>query len=272
MKPVVAVVLLVYKNIEDLKLVFDEFQKYGKYDFKFIVVNAHFNLSCTEQVQEICAERDVTCINIPNKGYSYGNNVGIQFALNNIDFDALLVANSDIEIKQFDLPNNLGDDWFVGGVIETLKGKSQNPFLYRRRKTAEYLIFKGFELNSKALYYIGVALNKLEREAFLLFTRLSRKNIWPVYALHGAFFVASKKAVIKNQPLFNDDMFLFNEERHLAAVLEATRTKAYLSSSIQILHKEDGSINLSDVDENSEARKSGLVFFNSSFGQIIKRR
>lgn len=41
-------------------------------------------------------------MNVENKGYSYGNNRGIEYCHNNYEYDYIIISNPDIIIKKFD--------------------------------------------------------------------------------------------------------------------------------------------------------------------------
>ncbi len=76
-------VVLVYRNtgdLEDLTKNLGEKFESGKY--RVIVVNAYFDDDTKSESERISNECDADFINVPNKGYSYGNNRGIEYALN----------------------------------------------------------------------------------------------------------------------------------------------------------------------------------------------
>lgn len=67
-------------------------------------------------------------------------------------------------------------------------------------------------------------------------------------------------------PLYNERMFLFVEEMHLAMLAKKNGIKFYYDSSIVVNHKEDGSVSFLN-NENDIQNQSYLEFYNTWFGK-----
>ena len=76
-------VVLVYRNIDDLKDFFDHFTIPNS---KVVVINSFYDKNSESSLKNIAEENDADFISVPNKGYGAGNNRGIEYVLNNYDF------------------------------------------------------------------------------------------------------------------------------------------------------------------------------------------
>ena len=61
--------------------------------------------------------------------------------------------------------------------------------------------------------------------------------------------------------IYDENMFLFSEEAYLAHLFANANIKTVLTKYIEILHKEDGSMKLSKIDEDGEGRKSIIYYY-----------
>lgn len=254
-------VLLVYRNIDDLSECVDSILNILN-NCKIIVVNAYFDNKTKYQAKLIAQELGCEFINIDNLGYSYGNNVGIKFALDNYLFSYIIIANPDTVVKSFSLDGIESD--VIAPCITNLKGKRQNPLIARRSRLAETLEYIGFKNNILSLALVGVGIYKLGRVVFLSIYTFLRKKKARIYAPHGSFIIISFNALYDiaiDGALFDENMFLFAEENVLAYLLKAHGMKAIYTSQVQILHKEDGSIKLAQISQSEEIKKSNLYFY-----------
>lgn len=254
--------LLVYRNSADLTDCLNSIKEKVN-DYKVIVVNSYYDDESKSVFEKIAKENDCDFINVENKGYGYGNNRGIEYALKNYDFDYFVVSNSDIIIKKFEesefLLNN--KDCVVAPVITTLNGKAQNPYWIKKAPKAEKLLYKGQKKKSNFIYFLGVGINKIFRICGLKKFLRNKEKTMEIYACHGSFVLFPRSVFEKLGLIYDENMFLFAEEAYLAHLFEDAGIKTVLTKDIEILHKEDGSIKLSKIDENGEARKSIVYYY-----------
>ena len=250
-------VILVYRNYVDLEECIESISRNVE-NYKIIVVNAYYDDCSMQGIEDISKKYNCDFINIENKGYSFGNNVGIKYARDHYDFKHLIVSNPDIIIKEF--PNIEGMDCdIIAPQIKTITGKAQNPMHIVENNLAERLIYRGFKKQSKISLYIGLAINKIRREFFLLFGKNKKKRI---FSAHGSFVIFSNKALSKLDYMpYDENMFLFAEEMVLAVKAKEQKLKTFYMPNIKIYHKEDGSMKLSDLSINKELAKSNIYFY-----------
>ena len=203
-------IALVYKNTEDIVEFVDSFNKKIPSSSKVIIVNSYFDDQTKERVEQLAKETNCDFINVENRGYSYGNNKGIEFARERYSFDFLIISNPDIIIKEFD------DSTFEKNVpiiyapdITTRSGKKQNPNWVHYHKLLDYLQYVACKRDILALEFIVIAMLKFERIIFINNPLVSKKNT-KIYSAHGSFIIISKLAIERLVPIFNDNMFLFH--------------------------------------------------------------
>lgn len=218
---------------------------------------------------------DASYVSIPNKGYGYGNNVGIGLALEETGSDYIVVCNPDTELKSIDtaalcaLAETYGNPseapYIIAPQIKTLNGKDQNPLVPSKSELYESLVYQGYKAKIKCLSLAGFALNRVKRELFLR-TR-SNQEYSEIYAPHGSFILFSSKAAGLLNPVFDERIFLFAEE-HLVAWRAAQRNIPIVyCPAINVLHKEDGSVRLL-TETNELMRESNVYVYEKTHGLL----
>lgn len=249
------VVILVYRNTVDLLECIESVKK--KIDsVKIVVLNAYYDEDSKNQIEKIAHETDSDFINIENKGYSYGNNVGIQFAMKNYSFEYAIISNPDIVVEKFD-DSEMPDAGVVAPKIVAASGKKQNPMILRENRVSEYFVYCGLKKNIICMLAIGIILNKISN---VFFNRKHKKQ-YEIFAAHGSFVIIKNTVVQRIQPLYDENMFLFGEEGVLAYRCRENGFKTVYDANILIRHKEDGCMKLADFSINNELKKSNIYFY-----------
>jgi len=258
-------VILVYKNISDLNEYITNLETFNL-NKVVIVVNSYYDESSKKEIEKFCSKKSCIFLNVENRGYGYGNNRGIEYANINYKYTFLIVSNPDILIKKFsDLSLSDYSDAVIGPMIQTLENKNQNPFWVLENKFTEKMIYRGYKDNSKSKIYFGIIVNKIIRELFLVFIKFNRKSYKKVFAIHGSFLIFPQKVLKRIGLPYDENIFLFSEEAHLAHFLKRENVHSYITKDIEILHKEDGSISMSDINIMNEVRKSVITYYENYF-------
>ncbi len=255
-------VILIYRNSDDLVECLESI-KAKVSDYKVVIVNAYYDDKSMEEIKDIAEKHGCDFLNIENKGYSFGNNRGIEFARAHYDFDYVIVSNPDIVIEQF-------EDSFLGGKecfdciaprITTKSGKQQNPMKPVRFTLADRCVYLGFKEKKKVLLILGIGLNKIVRNAFIAFHHIRKDHKYKIFCAHGSFVMLKKNTIEELYPVYDENLFLFAEEGVLATKLWERGLDTYYSDNIRIRHKEDGSMKLSSLNLNGELEKANLYVF-----------
>lgn len=252
--------ILTYKNTEDIKECLTSIEE-KVCDYKVVIVNSYFDDESKKTIKKIALNNNCDFINVPNKGYGAGNNAGIKYINENYDYEYIIISNPDIIIKKFDLDELTKGHNVIAPLIITRSGKNQNPYWLLKNSLSEYMLYKSMKTNNKFLFFVSVAINKLLREVGLFFFKISTKKDCRIYGAHGSFFLISKDAIEKIGILFDEKMFLFAEEALLAHEFEEKHIPVFLTKKIKIYHKEDGSVSVSEINENSISRESIIYYY-----------
>lgn len=255
--------ILTYRNTSDIQDCLESIKKKVT-SYKIIIVNSYYDDMSSDKLKKLAKEYDADFIEVPNKGYGYGNNRGIEWALREYTFDYLVISNPDIVIEKFN--SDILEKYprcVIAPEIRNLKGKAQNPYWYRENKLAEKLVYIGYKKKKQILLYTGFALTKFERIVALIKFKMHRKLAIKVYAAHGSFCMLPYSAVDSITPFYEENMFLFAEESYISHILASKGYQTIYTTEISILHKENGSINLAKIDENDEARKSVVYYYEN---------
>lgn len=237
-------VVLVYKNTDVLQGFFESL-KGTLNDYKVILVNSYYDDASEISCREYAAKYNCDYLAIPNKGYSAGNNVGIQFALDHYNFDFIIISNSDIIIKKLDnLDKFVGKECIIGPETIMLTGKRQNPAQgHNKFLNVLYLMFsrKGYRYNSKILITCCHACSRMSKWLTYAYAFLFKKKTVRVFSVHGSFIIMTTPVVLKLNPVFCDEMFLYNEELYLGLRAKQYNIPLYYTKENVVNHLEGAS-------------------------------
>lgn len=258
-------VVLVYKNIEVLK---DFFITLHLQNSKVVVVNSFYDDESQKECELVAKNNNADFIEIPNKGYGYGNNIGTKYAMDHYDYDFLVLSNSDIVIKKIDnLDMYKGKNMVIAPKTVMKTGKHQNPDTPWELKFIYPMLSYALNHKNGLVYTLCHICTRLSRELFRVGSTLIKKDKYKIFSAHGSFIIFTKEAVERLYPFFDDEMFLYNEEWYLALKAKSNKIPIYYIPSIEVLHLEgasSGSIDYSEQDKLSYnilnyKRKNGLI-------------
>lgn len=258
-------VVLTYNGFNDFKKLYRSLSNIQE-KFAVVLVDS-FSSELNRTIGEsIAGQLNIDFISVPNRGYGAGNNVGIKFAIDNYNFEYLIIANPDTIIDKIDynIISNYGENVIIGPQITNFNGKNKNPLYFKKYKLPFSILRHYVRNGSLSLLYIYLALNKI----YSIFFRLKyrRRNPIGVYALHGSFMIIGQKALSKLIPLFDERMFLYAEENHVAERAKSLNIPLLLDKNLQVRHKENGSTNTEDVNKDQKHTLQSLrVFFENIY-------
>lgn len=244
-------VILTYKNTEDILELIDSLQNKVS-NYKIIIVNSYYDDPTKETFRRISEENQCDFIPVKNKGYGYGNNIGIRYAIENYRFKRVVISNPDITIQKYDQHElDKYSDGVVGGIIINARGKNQNPLRIIDWNFTNYSPYYRYVKKNNALFYLSIVLAKLQRVKLLLNSEKTK-----VFSVHGSFFAISKSVLDKINPVFDENIFLFEEEIDIAKLFKNRKIPVYYSSSINVNHKEDGDVSKANLNNQKQMAKS----------------
>ena len=253
-------IILTYRNVQDLK---EFFLKFNIANAKVIVVNSFYDADSDLLFRAIARENGADFISVPNNGYGYGNNMGCRYALEHYQFQYLVISNPDIEIVSYLPLHELPNDMIIAPDIVTLKNKRQNPYMVWHTALLDKWKYYAIKKNSRFLLYFLFAFNRIARECFLGYVKLSKKAQYFISSVHGSHVIIPYTVLLKLFPIYNEQMFLFCEEEQMAKLAEKNNVKMVYMPAIKVKHKEDGSVRYLQDNSMEMLKKSYLVYYNT---------
>lgn len=160
-----------------------------------------------------------------NKGYAYGNNFGIKYAINNYKVDNIIISNPDIII----------DEETIKDLIKQLK--YNNVSLIAPLINEKGIISRGWrlptlkdDLLSNINYFHKYAAKNMEynEEQF-------KNKLTEVEVVKGCFFLIKAK-VLQEIDYFDENTFLYYEENILGKKLKNKGYKSYIFKDKEVIH------------------------------------
>lgn len=239
-------VVLVYKNT-DVLLSF--FENLNVCNSKVIVVNSYYDKLSSVDCRNIAVRYNADFIECENKGYGYGNNIGINYAMSNYSFNYLIVSNSDIIIKDLNYLSQINiKKAIIAPETRMLTGKRQNPDTPWKLPFIFELTNIALKYDKKWLYFLTHVYTRLSRELFFIINLFLGKELTKIFSAHGSFFIVTELAIKELYPLFDDRMFLYNEEWYMAMKARYANVPILYCPKLKVLHLEGAS---SDNSNNS---------------------
>lgn len=247
-------VILVYKNTSDLISFFHSLKVANS---KVIVVNSYFDETTEKEFESIAKRNNADFFTVDNKGYGAGNNAGCVWALKKYKFEYLIISNADILIKKL----SIGDvhlDVVNAPMIKNTIGHMSNPMQPYNIPFFEKIKYNCFKTNNNIWKIkLCIAINSFLRILY----RISHLKGGAIYMSHGSFLILPYNIIYNLTPIYNEQQFLFCEEDHLAHLLYRGGYKTYYNPSIEVLHKEDGSVGGISDRVYEMTRKSYITFY-----------
>lgn len=233
-------VVLVYKNTDVLDAFFRSLHEKVK-DYKVVLVNSYYDDISLNKCSEYATLNDADFIPIQNKGYSYGNNIGIKHVKNIYDFDYLVISNSDIIIESLEDIQIRETHAIYAPDITLLNGKKQNPNIVFYSRLHFTLLDLAYKHKSRICLTAAHVFSRITREFFLFYNKHSTQKKYRIFSCHGSFFLITKSAVLSLYPILNEKMFLYNEEGYLAFNCKSKNIPIFYTPSLKVTHLEGAS-------------------------------
>lgn len=252
-------VVLTYKNTQDILKFLNSLLTVVKTKYHVIIVNSYYDEKTKRIFENIAQKNKYDFISVENKGYGFGNNIGIKYAIDNYQFKRIIIANPDIIIKKFD--HKFLDQAIAGvygGAITTKTGKIQNPLrakdMYLTNNTAYFLTAK----KNIIMFYLSIFISKIQRLKIYYFG----KDPARVFAVHGSFFILYKEILEDIEKVFDENIFMFTEEIDIANFFKLKGIPVFFTKHVEVIHEEDGDINMSSINTNHILAESSKYVYN----------
>lgn len=182
-----------------------------------------------------------------NLGYMNAGNAAYErYVKNKLDFDILMVSNTDLVIQDTDFFNVLvkksatyGSDvcLLAPFIRSSVTGRNLNPQLIRK-PGKNYVNRLRFFYSNPVLYNILVCLSWIKNKYFKHAAHIFSGT--PIYAAHGSLFLF-RKQYFEAGCNINFPFFLFGEEIFVAEQVKERNKKIVYVDELKIVHNEHSS-------------------------------
>lgn len=224
------VIILNYNDYKTTSKLINHIKDYSEVD-KIVVVDNRSTDDSFETLKKYRNKKVHVIQSGQNKGYAYGNNVGIKYAIEKFNPEFITIANPDVifensilmKMKDFLRQNldvaavntkikNIAGQYEPGGTnIPTVQEDFKSMFLLSE-------VFKKKEINNFSKEYIDYQI------------------------LFGCFFMI-RSEVIEEIGMFDERTFLFGEERILGHKIKSIGMRQVTLNNLECIHEHSKSIN-----------------------------
>lgn len=243
----VAYVILNYQTYGDTINVTDEILSFKEDDVLIVIVdNNSPNNSYQLLYEKYKSETKVRVIKSPhNSGFASGNNIGLKY-LERINPLYVCIINNDIHFSRETIDR-------LKLIYPTLDSPA---FIAPIQRLPNNIIASFAELNIPTLSYdIKTYTLFFQPKKHVYKPNYRGRNIQKVEILPGAFLF-TKYETFRNLGFFDEDTFLFCEERFLGRKVKENELKNYIILDLYYLHEHSKTIN----KESSQKRQRGFLY------------
>ena len=210
-----------------------------------VVVDNNSSDNSLKELDKYKSKKIDIVANKENKGYAYGNNVGIKYLRDNYKCDYVFISNPDIIV----------DENTFKVLIEDLKTKDcVAPVI---KQLGEDI--KGWKLPSMKKEINTITSDRLFKNESIYEDSHYSKDLNEVEVVSGCFF-GIKDSALESVGDFDEGTFLYFEENILGYKLKNKNIKTYVDDRVSVIH------NLSvSVDKNVKKYKKYKILMNSLF-------
>lgn len=243
------IVILNYNDYENTIKMLEQIMDY-KCLSKIVVVDNCSTDKSLEKIRLFESKKIVVLESSQNKGYAYGNNLGLKYLEKETNCELAIISNPDVVVSES----------VIEALIRDMKKDETISFL--GPKVLEYgHISKGWKLPSFASELVST-MNYFNRFSFKLQRYKDsyyQEKLCDVEVIHGCFFMARLKD-FKKIKYFDPHTFLYYEENILGYKARLRNMRVVVDTSLSVEHM--GSLT---VDKSLKKIKKYKAFKKSMF-------
>ena len=216
----VGMVILNYNDFDTTSIYLNQISKYKVIDHIIVVDNN----STDDSYKKLCKYKsnkiDVLSAG-ENKGYAYGNNLGIRYLRDNYKCEYVFISNPDISLEENDIKvliNDLKEKDVVAPVIKQYNGD-----------------VRGWKLPSFKKEINTITSGRLFKKASVYSDEHFNNDLALVDVVPGCFFGIRDNA-LKKVGDFDEGTFLYFEENILGFKLKKRGFKSYTDTKVSVVH------------------------------------
>ena len=221
----VGMVILNYNDYETTRKYIDNIKKYKVLN-EIVIVDNNSTDGSYEKLSNLKDNKISVIKTDKNKGYAYGNNVGINYLNEQANVDYIIISNPDIILEEKDinkLKKDLDDNKDISLVAPVIKQLGEEIRGWRLPN-----------LKNEILQNINYFHRKAKKE--LLYKEDKYKSkLTKVDVVPGCFFMI-RKEILNLIGNFDESTFLYYEENIIGYKLKTINKKTCIDNSVTITH------------------------------------
>ena len=221
-------VILNYNDAETTAKLVSGIRNYKCFD-AIVVVDNNSSDGSYDELRKLCNEHIYVLSSGKNGGYGFGNNVGIRFCRETLGLDFCMIANPDV----------IFSERFAKKLIAFMNEQKDCALVSGKQKGAKASAWRETGVLGDALFN-SMLLNRIFRPRYYPQGYFIRP-VCEVYAIPGCLFLARLEALYEIG-LYDEEFFLFEEEKILAKRLKEKGWKNYVLTDISYIHNHSVSI------------------------------
>lgn len=252
------IVILNYNDFENTIKMIEQIKDYKCFS-KIVIVDNHSSDESVEKIKPFTNKKIVLLESKYNKGYAYGNNLGLKYLEKETECELAIISNPDVEVEES----------VVEELILDMKKNEDISFL--GPKILEYgRITKGWKLPS---YFVEMlsTINLLHRFSFH-FQKYPddyyQEKLCRVEVLHGCFLM-SKLKDFKKIGYFDSKTFLYYEENIIAHKAKDKGLFSYVDTTLSVNHLGSRTVkkNLKKI-EKYKTLKQSMFYYEKEYNHL----
>lgn len=228
----ISLIVLNYNDYKTTSEYLNIVKNYAKID-KIVVVDNNSTDDSYEKLYKYNSDYIHVIKSDTNGGYGSGNNIGIKYAINNFNSQYILVSNPDVQFEE-DIIRKMME------VYKTYDNVGIVAPIMKQHGEGDIVAWKIAKWSDDIILTNGI-LKKLYGNPLLYKKQEINKEVNFVDVLPGSFFMISQKAIVDAE-YFDEDTFLYCEERILAYKLKKLGYRNILLGDISYIHMHSISI------------------------------
>ena len=226
---------------------------------KIVIVDNASKDDSKEKLKYLESDKIKLILARDNKGYAYGNNLGLKYLEKETDCTFAIISNPDIEVEES----------VIQELVNDLKNNPDISFI--GPKVLEFgSISKGWKLPSYASELLSTMnyFHKFGKKMLRYEESYYQDKITPVEVIHGCFFVARLKD-FKKLGYFDENTFLYYEENILGKKAKEQKKTIALDTSVGVIHALSKSVDKSlNKIKKYKILKQSMFYYETTYNHM----
>jgi len=252
------IIILNYNDAENTKKMLLQIKNYHCFSSVVVVDNC----STDDSLQELLEYQNDKVVLLElkeNKGYSSGNNAGLEYLEKNTDCELVIISNPDV----------LVEEKVIDGLIHDMKQHPEISFL--GPTILEYgSRIQGWKLPT---YFVEVLstinfFHRFAKRYQWYDTSYYKNTLMPVEVIHGSFFLARLKDFQKIG-YFDPNTFLYYEENILGKKAQIKKMSIFVDTSLSVTHMLSQSVDKSFKKiKKYKIMKESMFYYERTYNDL----